>query len=114
MTRQQKWAQHAFECVQTAGNKGNSKYETHCMKAPSLIRQAGLVQALAFLNTRGDEGARLVLNLAKGLGFNDAASFLDRVRKAPLPEYMALSRDVASLAVWFRRFVQAESSTAEQ
>jgi CRISPR-associated protein Cmr5 len=112
VTRQQKWAQHAFERVQA--KEKNAKYETLCMKAPSLIRQAGLVQALAFLNTRGNEGARLVLDFANGLGHTDSASFLARVRKAALPEYMALSRDTASLAVWFRRVVQAEPPAAER
>ncbi len=114
MTRQQRWAQHAFDCVRAAGNLGNAKYETHCMKAPALIRQAGLVQALAFLRTRGDEGSRFVENLARGLGLPDGAALLQRARMAPLPEYMALSRDAASLAVWFRRFVQAESPAAGQ
>lgn len=43
------------------------------MKAPSLLQQAGLVQALAFLRTREKEGDRgvgkqLVDDLAKGLG----------------------------------------------
>jgi CRISPR-associated protein Cmr5 len=107
MTRQQKWAKHAYDCLQNPQN--NRKYHTLCMKAPSLIRQAGLVQAIAFLQAReGDEGKRLVDEFAKGLFENgNGQQLLERASRAGLLEYMALSRDAANLAVWFRRFAQS-------
>ncbi len=78
------------------------------MKAPSLLRQAGLVQALAFLQTRSDEGKALVTDLAQGLDHKDAKSLQEAAHEAALPVYMSLTRNVVALAVWFRRFAQAE------
>jgi CRISPR-associated protein Cmr5 len=108
MTQQQRWAKHALGRVQIHKGQGSEKkYATLCMKAPSLLRQAGLVQALAFLQTRGEEGKTLVSDLAEGLGKN-AKSLQDDAHEAALPVYMALTRNVVALAVWFRRFAQAE------
>lgn len=111
MTRQQAWAKAAFESVRKVADakadRTEKKYATHCMKAPTLLRHAGLVQAIAFLRTRGDEGKRYVDDLAHALG-----TTTDKLQKdahsAALPDYMRLSRDAAGAAAWFRRFAQGE------
>ncbi len=129
MTRQQRWAAAAFEAVsrlKTAGAPdAEKKYATHCMKAPTLLRQAGLVQTLAFLRSRGDgeqgrQGRRYADDLAASLAAADdtlkkalagqelGKSLLQCAQKLALREYMALSRDAAAVAVWMRRFAQAE------
>jgi CRISPR-associated protein Cmr5 len=112
MTRQQKWAKHAYDCarrvVDRKKKESEKKYATHCMKAPSLLRQAGLVQALAFLRTRSDEGKELVDDFAAALGRSSGQDLQARAHAASLPEYMQLTRDALVVATWFRRFAQAE------
>lgn len=111
MTRQQRWAKHAFEAVRRVADGGESereKYATHCMKAPSLLRQAGLVQALAFLRTRSDEGKRYVEDLARALDAQSGTALQTRAHSAALPDYMRLTRDALEVAGWLRRFAQAE------
>ncbi len=109
MTRQQEWAKHAHARVVRHRDQSDEKrYSTLCMKAPSLIRQAGLIQAVAFLRTRDAEGLAFVDDLATGLGLTGGQTLQDNAHRADLPQYMALSRNVSALAVWFRRFAQAE------
>jgi len=113
MTRQQKWAKHALNRVSEHKKKTTEeKYRTLCMKAPSLLRQAGLVQAIAFLQTRNtaglEEGPTFVKDLAVGLGYADAKALQDKAHEASLPDYMLLTSDAIALSAWFRRFAQAE------
>jgi CRISPR-associated protein Cmr5 len=115
MTRQQRWAKHAYQCVLSykangdkAGEAREKKLATLCMKAPSLLQQAGLVQAIPFLQTRSDEGKTFVADLARGLDLKSAAELQTTAHGAPLADYMALSHEVIGLATWFRRFAQAE------
>jgi CRISPR-associated protein Cmr5 len=122
VTRQQKWASKALQCVKAAkspqGEKAEKKrdekkYATHCMKGPSILRQAGLVQALAFFKTRGDEGKRYASDLEAIVAQGDGGKkqLEERAHSAELPEYLALTRDVVAAAVWLRRFAQAELKT---
>lgn len=116
MTRQQAWAKAAFDAVRGVADARDAtlekKYATHCMKAPTLLRQAGLVQAIAFLRTRGPEGKRYVDDLAKALG-KDTTRLQTDAHSAALPDYMRLTRDAAGAASWFRRFAQAELKQEE-
>jgi len=113
MTRQQRWAKHAYEAVRRIADKNNpeleKKYATHCMKAPALIRQAGLVQAVAFLRTRSDEGKGLVDEIARGFDPKWSGSELQtKAQGADLPTYIRMTREAIQIAGWFRRFAQAE------
>jgi CRISPR-associated protein Cmr5 len=109
MMRQQSWAKHALARVVVHKDKPmEKKYATLCMKAPSLLRQAGLVQGLAFLQTRSEEGKTLVTDLAVGLKYTDSKALQTAAHDAALPIYMSLTHDVVALATWFRRFAQAE------
>ena len=120
MSRQQKWAQAAFEAVREAKAKSDEKkaksdekkYGTYCMKLPSLLLQSGLVQTTAFLRSRGEPAADLFLDdVAKVLEDSSKATGRDldaKARKASLPDYLRLSRDALHVASWFRRFAQTE------
>ena len=116
MTRQQRWAKGAFERVQSVSSKGSehaAKYRTHCMKMPVLLKQSGLVQAVAFLRSRrGDEAASDYCNhLAQVYGGEkcDGKALQEAAHgEGNLGRYLALCRDVVAVSVWFRRFAQSE------
>jgi len=114
MTRQQDWARRAHKLVhnRAKGTKDErAKYKTHCMKLPTLLQQSGLIQALVFLRTRENPGPAFCDEIAVVYGrseLSDGAALVSRAENAPLPEYLALSRDIADVSVWFRRFAQIE------
>jgi CRISPR-associated protein Cmr5 len=121
MTRQQEWARKAHEKVLARGKgekESAKKYATLCMRTPALIQQAGLAQALAFLLTRKEAnidntplGKFFVNDLAQVLKGVSGDDLQKEAHKSELPAYLALSRDVMAVAVWFRRFAQAELKT---
>lgn len=112
MSRQQKWAQAAFEAVsRQAKNKADEKkYGTYCMKLPSLLLQSGLVQTTAYLRSRGERAADLLDDVARVLdGDKTSGKDLDaKARTASVADYLRLSRDALHVATWFRRFAQTE------
>jgi CRISPR-associated protein Cmr5 len=113
MTRQQRWAEGAFNKVKAMKGKPNvDKYATRCMRMPSLLLQSGLVQATAFLRGRDEAGTTAFLNdFAEVLAEPKATTgdALDgAARTADLDKYLRLSRDALQVATWFRRFAQSE------
>lgn len=116
VTRAQKWAQAALQKVQARrGKPGEEVYRTLCMRTPILFQQSGPVQGLAFLRARDEEnikGKDFVDDLAWVYGEPDKGSgdaLLSRVQSTPhLAEYLALSRDLIEVSMWFRRFAQSE------
>jgi|LSQX01.2.fsa_nt_gb CRISPR-associated protein Cmr5 len=115
MTRQQQWAIRAHQQVlqlKTKSEKG--KHKTYAMKLPGLIHQSGLVQTLAFLRTREAGGRDFVDAVASVYGARSGDVLVQRVQNAALPEYLAMSRDVVSVAEWIRRFVQIEMQDIDE
>jgi len=106
MTRQQRWAKGAFERVSRAKTTSNAgEYKSRCMDTPSLMKQSGLAQAIAFLMGKY---SWFVDDLASVLDGTDGKRLRQRALDADLAAYMALTRDVIAVAVWFRRFAQSE------
>ncbi len=116
MTRQQRWAKLALERVRDhQGKDSESKYRTLCLKMPSLLKQSGLVQSLAFMRARDEIGKVFCDELAEvyevqkkdkksaGEVLQDQAQHAER-----LDQYLVLSRDLIDISVWFRRFAQSE------
>ncbi len=121
MTRQQRWAKLALERVRDyQGKDSESKYRTLCMKMPSLLKQSGLVQSLAFMRARDDIGKVFCDELATTYGLlatNDKSAgevLQDQAQNAELPVYLVLSRDLIEVSVWFRRFAQSELNEVDQ
>lgn len=116
MTRQQQWALRAHDQVKMLRDApGRAKFKTFGLKAPNLIRQSGLVQALVFLQSRhGQEGEAFVEALAKVHGAENAAALSDAAKMCSLPEYLALSRDLLEVSTWVRRFVQIEMADIDE
>lgn len=110
MTRDQERARSAYERVSRHREKPaawREQYGGMAHRLPLLVRQAGLVQALAFVETRGQD-ANLVLleDLAQTVGLSKE-DLLERSRCAALPEYLRLTREVLRAAQWYRRFAQS-------
>ena len=112
MSRQREWALAAKEAVDDEAKQPKSsqgKFRTHALRLPTLIKQAGLAQALKFIETReGREGKALIDALAKALKKSSGKGLIDDVLRAPMASYMAISRDALVASVWFRRFAQSE------
>jgi CRISPR-associated protein Cmr5 len=88
------------------------KYGTMAHRLPILVRTAGLVQALAFVQAkRGNVGAWgdylddvAVLLLGEGA---DGEALITASQHAPLSEYILLTRRVNEALVWYKRFAES-------
>ena len=86
------------------------KYGAMAHKLPILIHTAGLVQALEFVNSRGNTiQKRLLEHLAVTIGKNNTETLLDAARSRNLSNYMLLTRQVLSALLWYKRFPQSIS-----
>ncbi|MBI5811331.1 MAG: type III-B CRISPR module-associated protein Cmr5 [Deinococcota bacterium] len=110
MTREQKRAQSAFGKVsqhQSRDKTWRDQYGGMAHKLPVLVRQAGLAQALAFVESRGKEAHKVLLDdLAQTVGLSKA-DLLRQSREAALSEYLRLTREVLAAAQWYKRFSQS-------
>ncbi len=111
-TRDQILATAAFQRVEAILNgkppEYRKKYGSMAHTLPVLIRTAGLAQALAFVEARGDEAQRQLMDdLARTLTFTDGNALANQSRKAPLREYMILSQRAIAALLWFKRFAQS-------
>jgi CRISPR-associated protein Cmr5 len=110
MTREQKRAKSAFERVvqhQSQDQSWRDQYGGMAHKLPVLVRQAGLAQALAFVESRGKDPHRALLqDLAHTVGLSKD-DLLKRSREAGLSEYLRLTREVLAVAQWYKRFAQS-------
>ena len=119
-TRQQRWSSKALACVEERQAEGQakdfaiSKYKTRCLSTPSLVQQAGVVQALAFIISRDQTGRDFADDLAQTYGLKDRDELLRKAQNGGLGEYMTLSADLISVATWFRRFAKSELTAVEE
>lgn len=110
MTREQKRAKSAFERVSKHKERPQDwrdQYGGMAHKLPVLVRQAGLAQALAFVESRGKDAHRALLeDLAQSLELSKA-DLLRQSREAKLGEYLRLTREALAVAQWYKRFAQS-------
>jgi CRISPR-associated protein Cmr5 len=89
------------------------KYASMVHAMPTLLRSAGLSQALHFVASRSDRHQRSLLeDFANQLRrvndrITDGTALLERARSADLDEYMRLTQEALACASWYRRMVQA-------
>jgi len=113
-TIQQKYAQKIYGQVNdfAEANLGKDnvvrrEYGSMAHKLPVLVRQAGLIQALAYVDTRGKDSQKVLLeHLAQTLGFTRKI-LLEEARNASLPKYMLLTRQTLWALEWYKRFAQS-------
>ncbi len=114
LTREQQYAVDVFARVEAFGKlhpKGSTacdKYGAMAHKLPVLVRTAGLAQALAFVDARGDESHKqLLADLAGTVGYADAHTFVAQSRTLAFPQYMRLGQKVMAALLWYKRFAQS-------
>lgn len=78
-------------------------------KLPVLIRTAGLVQAVTFVEARGQKGAqKLLTDLAVVLGDESSLAFQARLQSInDLAEYMHVTQQALTALLWYKRFAQS-------
>jgi CRISPR type III-B/RAMP module-associated protein Cmr5 len=118
-SRQQTWAIKAHGEVQNwTKSEKRAKYKTWCRRSASLLQQSGLVQTVVFMQAKGDDGATVVGNaMARVLHLDDnatLATLVEAAKRADTPTYMALTRNLTSVCVWFRRFAEIEIADEEE
>ncbi|RMD59950.1 type III-B CRISPR module-associated protein Cmr5 [Candidatus Parcubacteria bacterium] len=109
-TLEQKLAEKVYRQVTQLQPKTTlaDEYGGMANKLPVLIRQAGLVQALAYVQARGKDGAKKLLeDLAQTLEYNSVDELLRESRKAALLEYMRLTHKATVALTWYKRFAQS-------
>lgn len=111
-TREQRYAAQAYTQVYEIYGQGKdyyAKYGSMAHKLPVLVRQAGLVQALAFVEARGKAPHQQLLDhLAEVvLDGGTKADLLARSRNDPMMAYMHLTEDVLAALAWYKRFAQS-------
>jgi CRISPR-associated protein Cmr5 len=120
-TRDQRLAALTFRQVHRVPEEERQKYGTAAHRLPMLIRTAGLVQALAFMKSRGKSGIdRLladlsvaVLHLPEDLGnggetATNGDELLAQSRDGELTTYMLLTTRALQALGFLRRYVKSE------
>lgn len=125
ITREQRYAAHIYKQVEAwgtehpKGSRERNQYGAMAHKLPILIRTAGLVQALAFVDARGEKTHKqLLAHIAETISLDrneklTASQLVTRSREAPLPEYMRLSQQVMAALLWYKRFAQSVLDVAQ-
>ncbi len=109
-TLEQKLAAQIYDQVKQQEHDATraKEYGGMAHKLPVLIRQAGLVQALAYAAARGKPGAKqLLTDLATVLGYDSADELLRASRQADLLPYMHLTHQATVALTWYKRFAQS-------
>ena len=111
-TREQQYAAQAYRQVYEIYAEDESYSDAHgsmAHKLPVLVHQAGLVQALAFVDARGkDPHKKLLEHLASVvLDGGTRGELLDRSRNDGLIAYMHLTENVLAVLAWYKRFAQS-------
>lgn len=108
-TLSQKYANDVYKRVcEFKDNPNKKEYGSMAHKLPVLVRQAGLMQALTFVDTRGkDAQKKLLSDLALTLEKNNAQALLSECRSAELANYMWLTRQTLAALEWYKRFAES-------
>ena len=113
-TLSQQYATKAYEKVDAfgktnqEGSKPRKEYGSMAHKLPVLVRQAGLIQAIAFVETRGKKSHKQLLDdLAVTLGKASGKVLREECQKAELTDYMWLTRRTLAALEWYKRFAES-------
>ncbi len=131
MTRQQQMAMLAYKAadrVVRSGDKTEPQYRTHALSTPAMLLRNGLVQTVAFLHTRGTDGAswyladlaRTSLRFDAAAGDTAAADLLYAAARGESTDandfmnYIATTADVLAASEWLRRMAQSHLTGGDQ
>jgi CRISPR-associated protein Cmr5 len=114
ITLEQKLAQVVYGKVAAYGQThpvdsvNRKQYGAMAHRLPILVHNAGLVQALAFVEDRGNDAHKELLDhLAAVLEFSNRSELLSESRTAEFQSYRYLTRRVNIALSWFKRFAQS-------
>ena len=97
-----------FGKIHTKGSEERKQYGGMAHKLPVLVRQAGLIQAVTFVYTRGKKGHTALLeDLAQTVNGENAEAFLAKCRTNELTDYMWLTRKTLAALEWYKRFAES-------
>lgn len=117
-TIQQQLAKEAHTLILTVASEDRKKYATMAHKLPILIRSAGLVQALGFVQARGSNPQTLLLDhVAKAIqvhNISDGDALVEASRNAELEQYIFLTKRVMMALLWYKRFVESEFGISQR
>ena len=84
-------------------------YGSMAHRLPVLVRQAGLVQALAFVEARGKPAHKQLLEHLAEVVLDGGAKtdLLARSRNDAMMAYMHLTENVLAALAWYKRFAQS-------
>lgn len=89
-------------------SKERKKYGSMSHKLPILVRKAGLAQALAFVDSRGQAPHHdLLEHLAQVVVDDNTSELLKQSRESDLQTYMYLTRRTMLALAWYKRFAQS-------
>lgn len=89
-------------------DKERKQYGSMAHKLPVLVRQAGLLQAMTFVHTRGKPGHTALLgDLAQAVSGSSAGQFLEKCRTNELADYIWLTRKTLAALEWYKRFAES-------
>lgn len=112
-TLNQEYAVKSHERVTNVAEKSKSyqkKYGTMAHKLPILIRTAGLVQALAFVEAKGIKMVAwqdYLNDVAQTIGRNNGQALRQESQQAELSDYIRLTREVSAALLWYKRFAES-------
>ena len=119
MTREQNRANFVYKRIEKYKNDETLRkdYGSMAHRFPALLRNAGLVQALAFVKSRSNKAhKKFIYDLTSVLyelegvqksGEEAFDEYFKQARKAELPQYMRLTREALAVSDWFKRFAQS-------
>jgi len=105
-TRDQEYAVDAYKRVSKIKEADRTSYGSMAHKLPILIRRAGLAQALSFVESRGSEAQKQLLE-DLGATVRRGGNLANAARSAELADYMLLTKQVMDALLWYKRFAQS-------
>jgi len=110
----------SMQIEKTPKHEAETDYRSVCEGLPILLRNAGLLQTVAFLKAKHDKQETIYQHLEtqlRNLGFlNTSESLIGKVTGPDLtmPQYRFLSEIVMLVAYWQKRMAQALLRPAEK
>lgn len=117
-TTEQKRAERALQCVQTAKSQTNkNEYATLAKRGPANIQTNGLGQTLAFWRSKGKrkrgEAAEVIYQdvsnwVLAEMGWADEKDLLKKLTQCSTGEYRRATVEAMAFLNWLKRFAEAE------
>jgi CRISPR-associated protein Cmr5 len=115
-TNSQKMAQIAYQRIEN--RKPTKEFRSFAREFPTLVHSCGLAQAVAFAQAKKkqEHHVHYLEDLTKVLSAISHGPSLEvdalakATRDLPIVEYLRLSRDALTAAIWLKRYVEAAAT----